>query len=121
MSGIGANITGAIVQTQVVADQAAKTGDAQRNKRARDSRNLARLADQQQNEVEDTEHVDEERILRDGERQRENSESPYDSFEPQSAPSDNEPSETPKTKKPALSPPSFLPDEKQPSHIDISI
>jgi hypothetical protein len=70
MSSIPPNIAGAILQAQVSAAETAKAADAQRNKRVRDSRQLARLADQQQHEVEDTDHTENVRVNPEDQRRR---------------------------------------------------
>ena len=59
MSAIPPNIVGSIFQAQVSAAESARSDEAQRNKRARDSRELSRLADQQESEVEDTNQTEE--------------------------------------------------------------
>ena len=64
MSSMGPNIAGGIFQAQFAGGEAAKRVDAQRNKRAHDSREMARLADQQQHEVEDTDETENVRVRR---------------------------------------------------------
>lgn len=53
----------------MAASETAKKADAQRNQRARDSRELARLAEQQRGEVEDTDHA--ENLIVHGQEDRE--------------------------------------------------
>lgn len=86
MSSIPPNIAMALLQAQFAAKEAAKPADAERNKRARDSKQLAQLVDQQQHEVEDASettdliHVNHD----DGERQKEHSQqNDGDTFERQ--------------------------------------
>lgn len=64
------NIIGTILQAQLSAAEAAGKQDAQKNKRADDSRRLARLADQQTSEVENTDQASGLVVHREGERQR---------------------------------------------------
>ena len=61
---------GSIFQAQVSAAETARKNDAQRNKRAADSRELARLADQTISEVEDTDQTEEAIVRRQDEKQR---------------------------------------------------
>ena len=61
------NLAGSFAQTQVSADATAKTQNADRNKRARDAKELAKLADQHQHEVENTEEAEGLRVHREGE------------------------------------------------------
>ena len=70
MSSIPPNIIGSVFQAQAASAEAARNEDSKRNKRLEDSRELARLADQQQSEVENTEHTDQARVHRQDERQR---------------------------------------------------
>ena len=70
MSSIPPNIIGSIFQAQLSAGEKAKEADAQRNKRTRDARELARLADQHTHEVEDTDHAENLHVHREDERQR---------------------------------------------------
>ena len=70
MSSIPENIIGSIFQTNVSSADKAKTDQAQRNKQARDARQMARLTEQQETEVEDTEHADQLRVIREDERKR---------------------------------------------------
>ena len=61
MSGIPPNssfIAGSLSQAQVSSAETAKTQNAQRNKRAHDARELEKLADKKQHEVEDTEETE---------------------------------------------------------------
>ncbi len=119
-SGIPPHIAGSVFQVQISAAETAKAHDAQRNKRARDARELARLADQQQHEVEDADHTEglyvhrEEDRPRDGEDARDTYEG-HDRQEHSSEklylPPKNAPSSTPQ-----------LPDQPQnPDHIDLSV
>lgn len=61
------NIAGALAQAQVSQNESAKSQDAQRNKQAADARQLNRLAEQQQDEVETTEEAEHLRVHREGE------------------------------------------------------
>ncbi|MBN2374924.1 MAG: hypothetical protein JXD22_00885 [Sedimentisphaerales bacterium] len=70
MSSIPPNIIGSVFQAQAASAEAARKEDSKRNKRLQDSRELTRLADQQQSEVEDTEHTDQARVRRQDERER---------------------------------------------------
>ncbi len=70
MSSIPPNIIASVFQAQVASSETARKEDSKRNKRLQDSRELARLADQQQSEVENTEHTDQARVHRQDERQR---------------------------------------------------
>ena len=63
-----ANIMGSIVQAQVSASETAKSQDTRKNQRARESKELARLAQQQTDEVENTEQTDEVVVRRQDER-----------------------------------------------------
>jgi len=63
-------IIGSIAQAQVAAPESAKAADAQRNKRAQDARQLARLADQQEHEVETADQAENLRVHRQDERER---------------------------------------------------
>ncbi len=65
-----ANMIGSIMQSQITSSETAKSQDARRNQRARESKELARLSEQQQDEVENTEQTDEVIVRREGERQR---------------------------------------------------
>ncbi len=119
-SGIPPNIAGSIFQAQISAAETAKTHDAQRNKRARDSRELARMADQQQHEVEDTDHAEGLYVHREEDRPSdgEDARDTYEGHEQQEQPSE-------KLYHPRkLTPPSVpqTPDQPQPpDHIDLSI
>jgi len=70
MSSIPPNIIGSVFQAQAASAEAAGKEDSKRNKRLQDSRELIRLADQQQSEVENTEHTDQARVRRQDERER---------------------------------------------------
>ena len=70
MSSIPPNLIGAIFQAQVSAAETARNNDLQRNKRAADSRELARLADQTTSEVEDTDQTEDVIVRRQDERRR---------------------------------------------------
>ena len=70
MSSIPPNIFGSIVQAQVSAAETARNEESQRNKKARDSRALAKLADQHESEVENTDQAEELIVRRQDERQR---------------------------------------------------
>jgi len=80
VSSIGPNIIGSLFQAQVSSRESAKNENAQRNKRARDSEQLARLAEQQTHEVEDTEHTDPSRVHRQDERDAQDKDGP-DAYE----------------------------------------
>ena len=80
MSSIGPNIAGAVFQAQFSAGETGKAADAERNKRARDSRQLARLADQQEHEVEDTDQTENVIVHRPGDEHR-NGKQQSDTFE----------------------------------------
>lgn len=69
------NIMGSIIQAQNASAQTAGADNVQRNKRARDAKELARLAQQQQDEVEGTEHTDEVVVRRQDERDRDGKDS----------------------------------------------
>ena len=58
------------MQVQLAAKEAAKDAEAKRNKRLHDSRQLARMADQQQHEVENTDQAEGLRVHGEDERQR---------------------------------------------------
>jgi len=70
MSGIPPNIAGSIFQAQVSANETAQRSDAQKNKQIRDSRKLARLSEQQQQEVENADHAENLVVHRQDERER---------------------------------------------------
>ncbi|MCP4708027.1 MAG: hypothetical protein GY869_05345 [Planctomycetes bacterium] len=86
MSSIPPNIIGSIFQAQVSSTESAKKTDAERAKKARDSEKMVRLADQQQHEVEDTDHAEQTRIRRQDERKRsgQDSKDTYDAHDPNS-------------------------------------
>jgi len=65
-----ANVMGSIVQAQVSASETTKTQDTRKNQRARESKESDKLAQQQTDEVEDTEHADEVVVRRQDDRQR---------------------------------------------------
>jgi hypothetical protein len=65
-----ANIAGSIAQTQISAAETAKKENVRRNQRTRDSKELTRLAEQKQDEVENTEQTDGVVVHRQDERQR---------------------------------------------------
>lgn len=69
-SSIPPNILGSIVQAQVSAGQAAKNENAERNKRADDSRKLAQTHSQKQSEVEESMQTEDVIVQRQDERQR---------------------------------------------------
>lgn len=112
------NIAGAFAQTQVSAESTARTKDAERNKRARDARELAKLADQQQHEVENTEEAENLRVHREGEGDTQH---PQDTFEPEPDhevnplyhPPDDEKNSSDKT-------PLADDDDRETPHIDLS-
>jgi hypothetical protein len=61
------NIAASLAQSHVSQNESAKSQDAQRNKQATDARQLSRLAEQQQDEVETTEEAEHLRVHREGE------------------------------------------------------
>lgn len=71
MTGIGSNIVGSVAASQVTASQTNKKSAAERNKQTSDSRELARLAEQQTHEVEDADQTENIRVYSEDERQRE--------------------------------------------------
>ena len=79
MSSIDPNI-GSILQSQISAGEAAKTTDTERNQRVHDSRQLARLADRQKHEVEDTDQTENVVVHRPGD-QHKNGKQQRDTFE----------------------------------------
>ena len=119
MTSIPPNIIGAIFQTQVSAAESAKTADAQRNQRARNSRQIARLADQQQHEVEDADQAEglyvhrEDERPRDGQDARDMYEQHASLKENQNPPPENQ-KNPPSPALPSADPP------PPPSHIDLS-
>jgi len=124
MSEISSNINASIIQAQVSASETARTEDTQRNKRTRDARELARLADQQKSEVEDTDHTEDVIVRRQDERQR-NGQDARDTYEQHLQnesdtlySSESEPEKSPSSTKSELSPDD---DESDPSeHIDLT-
>ena len=86
MSSIPPNIIGSIFQAQVSSAESTKKSDAERAKKARDSEKMMRLADQQQHEVEDTDHAEQTRIRRQDERQKsgQDARDTYDAHDPNS-------------------------------------
>ena len=52
------NVAASLAQSQVSQNESAKSQDAQRNKQAADARQLSRLAEQHQDEVETTEEAE---------------------------------------------------------------
>ncbi len=63
------NIIGTIMQSQISAKETARKEDAKKNRRAQQSREIARLAEQQQDEVENTQETQEAIVHRQDERQ----------------------------------------------------
>jgi hypothetical protein len=63
------NIAASMAQAQVSQSESAKSQDAQRNKQAADARQLSRLAEQHQDEVESTEEAEHLRVQREGDGQ----------------------------------------------------
>jgi hypothetical protein len=80
MSSIPPNIIGSIFQAQISAGETSKKDDAERIKQARDKEKLARLADQQQHEVEDADQTEQTRVRRQDERQR-NGQDAHDTYD----------------------------------------
>ena len=74
MSGIPSNMNalGSIMQAQVSAKEKAKTDQARESQEAEDSRRIARLTQQQTDEVEETEATDDVYVRREDERTRDN-------------------------------------------------
>jgi len=70
MTSIPPNIIGSLFQTQISAQQSAQKADAEKNKRLRDSRELARLTDQQTHEVENADHAENLRVHPEEEKPR---------------------------------------------------
>ena len=82
MSSIPPNIAMALLQAQFAAKEASKPADSERNKRIRDSKQLAQLADQQQHEVEDATEADSIHIHpEDEQRNKKQQEDGNDTFE----------------------------------------
>ena len=121
------NIVGAFSQTQVSAGESAKTQDADRNKRARDAKELAKLVDQQQHEVETTAETENLRVHREGEdaSQRQNNRDTYENTHPEDTPKLYASEGSVQNPPAKLDPSASLPnpdDEPDPSrHIDLSI
>ena len=112
------NLAGSFAQTQVSADATAKTQNADRNKRAHDAKELAKLADQHQHEVETTEEAEGLRVHREGEGDNAGQHLP-DTYETTDEDNNQEnqlyhPQQKPTPKSP---PPD---DPPPPSHIDLS-
>ncbi len=83
------NVAASLAQSHVSQNESAKSQDAQRNKQAADARQLSRLAEQQQDEVETTEEAEHLRVHREGEGQegggrepQERQDNPEDEDEP---------------------------------------
>ena len=121
------NIAGSIAQAQISASETAKKEDARRNQRTRDSKALARLAEQQQDEVENTEQTDGVVVHRQDERQRDGQDA-HDTYD-QHEKNVSEKIYNPEGKiidydnTPAASDQSDTPDKDKPSpdkHIDLS-
>ncbi|MBI9016940.1 MAG: hypothetical protein JEZ07_06740 [Phycisphaerae bacterium] len=74
------NIVGSMYQSQIAARKAAEKEDAQRNKRVRDSKNIAKLDNQHNEEVEDTEQADGVIVQRQDERYRDGQDA-HDTYE----------------------------------------
>ncbi|MBN2209754.1 MAG: hypothetical protein JW709_00010 [Sedimentisphaerales bacterium] len=70
MSSIPPHIIGTFFQAQAASTETSKSADTERNKRARDSRQLARMTDQQEHEVETTDSVELRRLEAQDERPR---------------------------------------------------
>ena len=121
MSSIPPNIIGTIFQAQVSANENAKKKDLERNKRAHDSTQQAKLTDRKQHEVEDTAETDGAIVHRQDERQR-NGHDQHDTYQqhqqghPDKIYSEGEePDNTPEKE-----PPQNDDDDLQ-SHIDLSV
>ena len=69
MSTLPTNLAGSVSQVHISAAEASRPSDAQRNKQARESREMARVDDQKQSEVEDTEQAKDLVVRRQDERQ----------------------------------------------------
>lgn len=69
MSTLPTNLAGSISQVHISAAEASRSSDAQRNKQARESREMARVDDQMQSEVEDTEQAEDLVVRRQDESQ----------------------------------------------------
>ncbi len=119
MSSIPPNILGSIVQAQIAAKETARDQDAKRNKRVSDSRELARLADQQTHEVENTDQAEQLRVHKEGDQDRESQHEPLDSYE--HTPSEKSQEETLEQEIPA--PKNITPSDSddEPPHIDLSV
>ena len=112
------NLAGTFAQSQVSAENTAKSQNAERNKRARDAKELAKLADQQQHEVENTAEAENLRVHREGEGDHagQNPQDTYEALE-QDDPKLYHPP------KPSATPHPPNTDERPdppPSHIDLS-
>jgi hypothetical protein len=117
MSSIPPNIIGSIFQTQVSSAQNAKETDAQRNKRLRDARELARMADHQTHEVEDADQTEGLRVHREDEQQRDGGDARDTYDQHQKNESQKTPSSNPAPQK---SHPDENSDQNKPDHIDLS-
>ena len=117
MSTIPPNIIASVLQAPLAAADAAKPADAQRTKRARDSGQLARLADQQEHEVKDTDHTEGLRVHREDERRRDGQDA-QDAYEEHAR---NQPAGLYHPSDPAVEPTPPLPDATpDEAHIDVS-
>ena len=116
MTGIGSNIVGSVAASQVSASETNKKSAAQRNKQASDARQLARLADHQKYEVEDTDQTENVRVYKEDERQRDNPEEEPETPTPSESdvPEDSAQTYTPKGR------PTDTPPPDTTDHIDFS-
>jgi hypothetical protein len=112
------NLAGSFAQTQVSADTAAKTQNADRNKRVRDAKELAKLADLQQHEVETTEEAEGLRVHREGEGDQPG-QNLQDSYQPTDQ-DDDEDNRLYHSQNPTPDPPSTTDDPPPTNHIDFS-
>lgn len=113
------NLAGSFAQTQVSADTSAKSQNTQRNKRARDAKELAKSAEKKQHEVENTEEAESLRVHREGEGDHAG-QNPQDSYE--TAEQDDQAQLYHPSKPPTAPPPPSTeePPDPPPSHIDFS-
>ncbi len=115
MSSIPPHIIGTFFQAQTASADTAKSTDAQRNKRASDSRQLARMTDQHEHEVETTDAVELRRIEPQDERQRHKKRQRYYDL----APEIDDQNTLPSSPLPSPVKPDNLPPDSD-DHIDIS-
>lgn len=113
MTGIGSNIVGSVTASQITASETNRKNAAQRNKQASDAGQLARLADKQKYEVEDTDQTENVRVYNEDEQQREN---PQEEPETPATPEPEDPAQAYTPQGHATDPP---PDNNT-DHIDFS-